>query len=148
MHLSNTIGHHDKADKVSNAQSSLVDILPGDCVIVGTDGLFDNLFDEQIADIVCKHIIEAKGKVNLALVTKVLRKVLADAFGASMVKRGMMTPYSEAAMNEFNLVFSGMFLFCFDCCLHPVSFFCCCFFLVFSLLTISPTDGHTLDNRW
>jgi protein phosphatase PTC7 len=40
------------ADKPQHAQRITVEVQPGDLIIVGTDGLWDNLFDEDILEVV------------------------------------------------------------------------------------------------
>jgi len=43
-------------DKPSHADKITVDIKAGDIITVGTDGLFDNLYDWQIANLLNKHL--------------------------------------------------------------------------------------------
>jgi len=50
------------SDYPSDAKQLRIKVQKGDIIIVGSDGLFDNLFDEDILDEVCKHIPQESSK--------------------------------------------------------------------------------------
>ena len=73
-------------------------IIEGDIIIAGTDGLFDNLSDEQIMQLAKSNLHESPGSISMQLVTA--------AFEASIDKKAV-TPYSTAATEEFNIIYQG-----------------------------------------
>ncbi|KAK9806298.1 hypothetical protein WJX72_009199 [[Myrmecia] bisecta] len=94
------LGHHPKADAPETAMLTTVPVAPGDVVILGTDGLFDNLSDEQIlAEVREQHKAGAQP-------TTIARHLTFKAFDNSMDKHSE-TPYSLAASEAFDMVYSG-----------------------------------------
>jgi len=67
----------------------IVDVNPGDIVILGTDGLFDNLFDEDIVQLVNKE-------GNL-LTPQELAKVIACSAYDRARSQTADTPFARAA---------------------------------------------------
>jgi len=102
------LGHHENTDQTSMSDKVEVDVVPGDWVVLGTDGLFDNLGEDAIA----AHILEAHLAMQKtwqsarASATGAARTLLAAAFEASRSKHAV-TPFSIAASEELNLVYSG-----------------------------------------
>ena len=45
------LGHHEGSDKPGDALMSVVHLKPGDIIIKGSDGLFDNLSEEDAEEI-------------------------------------------------------------------------------------------------
>ncbi|KAH9253914.1 hypothetical protein BASA81_008038 [Batrachochytrium salamandrivorans] len=70
---------------------------PGDLIVVGSDGLFDNVGEEDIA-----QLVTTKGKTCSQIAVLLASK----AFDLSQEKRGS-SPYSRAASEALNLAFSG-----------------------------------------
>jgi protein phosphatase PTC7 len=82
-------------------------VADGDVVVLGTDGLFDNLEDQFIAD----EILTAFAGAPTTKQKRVLGRTIAQnltkaAFECSMSKK-VVTPYSMAAQEEFDMIFNG-----------------------------------------
>lgn len=94
------LGHHDGADSPEDAMLSTMPLYPGDVIIMGSDGLFDNLSDEEIIEIT-EVTMTAGGR------TSEISKALAfRAFQASTDK-DRVTPYSRAASDAFEMIYNG-----------------------------------------
>lgn len=94
------LGHHTTADSPDDAMLFTVPIYPGDCLILGSDGLFDNLHDEEIIETVDRAMTEG------APPSAVSQALVFQAFQASIDKR-RTTPYSIAASEAFDMVYNG-----------------------------------------
>eukprot|EP01086_Lenisia_limosa_P004095 TRINITY_DN19046_c0_g1_i1.p2 TRINITY_DN19046_c0_g1~~TRINITY_DN19046_c0_g1_i1.p2 ORF type:complete len:110 (+),score=25.69 TRINITY_DN19046_c0_g1_i1:753-1082(+) len=70
----------------------------GDVIILATDGLFDNLFDDEIVDIVNKNENESLKNIAKALVDQ-----------AHLVGRDPQatTPFSASAIDQLNVLYQG-----------------------------------------
>lgn len=103
------LGHDEsRSDRAEDALLSTTPLAPGDVVVAGSDGLFDNLSDDDIARIVQTEIDKAGGIAGGAAkaAPTVARALLAEAFEASLdAERD--TPYAHAASEFFDLVYSG-----------------------------------------
>jgi len=111
------IGHHETSDRVTDAMTSAIAVYHGDIVVIGTDGLFDNLYDHEILEILDRsarpfapHKAKKDKKTNLpywagnaSLVANAIGK---EAFGQSISKTAL-TPYATAASEEFNVIYRG-----------------------------------------
>ena len=91
-------------DRVSDAQyhSHVVEL--GDVVILGSDGLFDNLHDHEIEDVVR---FSTKARQRDIHGVKYLANELLDLAYEASVTRGRKTPYARAASEEFDMVYTG-----------------------------------------
>ena len=82
-------------DTPKDAQEYTLKIQRGDIIIMGSDGLFDNVFDEDILDIV--NSFESKKRFNPQLVSDALlnraREVAEDS-------RARYSPFQERAKEE------------------------------------------------
>jgi protein phosphatase PTC7 len=94
------LGHHDAADTPEDAMLTTMPIYPGDVLVLGSDGLFDNLADE---DVVAK--VEA-GMLQGQSPSAIAQALTFAAFDASMNKYST-TPYSLAASAAFEMVYTG-----------------------------------------
>ena len=84
------IGRASAGDPLEMTQSFQVDLVPGDVVVAGTDGLFDNLFDEEIAALVVKSQKENRHRRT----AKRIARALANAAVASGSDRTRSTPFA------------------------------------------------------
>ena len=50
-----------EADKPEDADVYEIELLPGDIVILGSDGLFDNMWNYELEAIVAEHIVVSQG---------------------------------------------------------------------------------------
>lgn len=94
------LGHQDGADTPEDAMLSTMPLYPGDVLIMGSDGLFDNVADETIVEVV-DRVLTNGGKpsdISQALAFK--------AFEASTDKSST-TPYSLAASEAFEMIYDG-----------------------------------------
>lgn len=90
------LGHHSASDHPWNASHAMTVLKEGDVIVVGTDGLWDNLRTSELLELFQK---EAR-RWNCAA------KVLKAAFDVSMNKNAS-SPWSEAATEELNFFYSG-----------------------------------------
>lgn len=81
---------HDAGDEPSCAMEYCVDVQPGDALVLGTDGLFDNLFSGELTAAVASGIHDRLSPEVLA------KKLVTAAFKKSQTP-GCPTPFSEAA---------------------------------------------------
>lgn len=95
------LGHYEGADAPEDAMLMTLPVRPGDVLIVGSDGLWDNLSTKQILEEARQSIIEKKDSpASLAL------KLSTAAFHHSVDRSGQ-TPYSQGASEAFDMVYSG-----------------------------------------
>jgi protein phosphatase PTC7 len=94
------LGHHAGADAPGDAMLSAMPVAPGDVVVVGSDGLWDNLFDEEVVAVVEEALLARAPPGAIA------RALGAAAFAAAGDRR-RATPYSQGATAAFDMVYSG-----------------------------------------
>ena len=94
------LGHWPNSDKPEDAMLHGARLCAGDVLVIGTDGVWDNLHDSEVA-----AAVQAGVDSNVAPAA-IARAVAAAAFERSTLKRGS-TPYSLAASEAHDLVFSG-----------------------------------------
>jgi protein phosphatase PTC7 len=94
------LGHHRGSDRPEDAMLHAAAVAPGDALILGSDGLWDNLHDSEVAALV-QDGVEAR-----APPAAIARAVAAAAYERSTQKRGS-TPYSTAATENFDMVYCG-----------------------------------------
>ncbi|KAI8643770.1 phosphatase 2C-like domain-containing protein [Parasitella parasitica] len=102
-------------DQPQHAQSFNIKVKKGDIIIMGSDGLFDNLFDKDILGLVRKHVHAHTIPGNAQrpprvrnLQPQILSDILANAAKeVSETKRNMDTPFQRRAMEEGLLVEGG-----------------------------------------
>ena len=105
------LGHHDGASEPEEAQVATVSVDEGDVVVAGSDGLWDNLFNSEIAE----HLrplfdldpaTAARPAHAEAAAAECARALVAAAMHASNDRR-RETPYSRGASEEFDMIYSG-----------------------------------------
>uniref|UniRef100_A0A7S3VT51 Protein phosphatase n=1 Tax=Dunaliella tertiolecta TaxID=3047 RepID=A0A7S3VT51_DUNTE len=94
------IGHHACSDKVEDSDLASFHVHAGDIIVMGSDGLLDNLAE---LDIMTEVMLARNKGLTAAPITQRLIKL---AFDASM-DRSRSTPYSRAATQAFDMVYSG-----------------------------------------
>jgi len=94
------LGHLAQADPPSSAARTELPLRHGDLVVLGSDGLWDNVSDEGVLSIAAES--ESSGEPAAAMA----RRLAAAAFEGS-VDRKRGTPYSAAATEAFGMVYSG-----------------------------------------
>jgi protein phosphatase PTC7 len=94
------LGHHAAADAPEDAMLTTMPVYPGDILVMGSDGLFDNVSDEEIVDMVNAAVVQGQPASAIA------QALAFAAFGAS-VDRKRVTPYSLAASAAFDMVYNG-----------------------------------------
>ena len=94
------LGHHAAADPPEKAMLMTLPVLPGDVIVLGTDGLFDNVSDDTILYEVSAQLAQGKRPSQIA------QRLTAIAFNNSMDK-SKETPYAAAATEAFDMVYSG-----------------------------------------
>jgi protein phosphatase PTC7 len=77
------------SEKVEKAERHSIDVQEGDIIVLGTDGLFDNLFDEQIIKIV-------KSNPN----PKTIANKIANAAFSHASDPKWKSPFNESASNH------------------------------------------------
>ena len=78
------------------------EVLQGDVVIAGTDGLFDNLFDHQLAEAYWKWYAQRKKAAALPLAS-----VIALEAAEVAANKSVTTPYGESMYRELGTIFRG-----------------------------------------
>ena len=78
----------------------VLQVIPGDFLVLGSDGLFDNVSDDVILAEVQKQLAAKKRASFIA------QRLCAIAFNNS-VDKDALTPYSVAATEAFDMVYSG-----------------------------------------
>ena len=94
------LGHLAEADPPSSAMRTELPLSHGDLVVLGSDGLWDNVSDEGVLSIAAES--ESLGEPAAAMA----RRLAAAAFEGS-VDRRRGTPYSAAATEAFGMDYSG-----------------------------------------
>eukprot|EP00803_Ostreobium_quekettii_P005016 evm.model.scf_3110.2 EVM.evm.TU.scf_3110.2 scf_3110:7571-12670(-) len=94
------LGHHSAADPPKAAVLETFHVFPGDVVVMGSDGLFDNLSEGEIMREVEEHDRLHKSPTLLT------HRLVELSFESSLDKR-KGTPYSRAATEAFDMVYSG-----------------------------------------
>lgn len=104
-------GSSKRFDQPSDAQVEDVIVHEGDIIVMASDGLFDNLSDETILDIVDKEedkimVMQAKGmKVPLAKPKVIADSIATRAFEMSIQKK-IDSPFAQLAKDN-NIMYSG-----------------------------------------
>ncbi|KAL6757479.1 hypothetical protein V8C86DRAFT_2623890 [Haematococcus lacustris] len=94
------VGHQATANKVEDCDLASFHVHPGDVIVMGSDGLLDNVADlEILAEI--KAMVHQGGSANS--LTQRLTKLAFD----TSVNKVKVTPYSKGASEAFDMVYSG-----------------------------------------
>jgi protein phosphatase PTC7 len=96
------LGSHKTADHPEDAMLASILVSAGDVIIMGSDGLWDNLFDREIAEVAVRHKA-ASSTPNPAAMARELAS-MAHAQGQN---RSAFTPFSYAASEWFDMVYNG-----------------------------------------
>lgn len=94
------LGHHAGADTTADAMRTALPLAPGDVVVLGSDGLWDNLDDDGLLAAV------ADADAARELAAALARRLASAAFDGSVDKK-RATPYSIAATEELGMIYSG-----------------------------------------
>ena len=78
----------------------LLQLIAGDVIVMGSDGLFDNVSDDTILNEVLSQVKAGKRASVIA------QRLCAVAFNSS-VDKDALTPYCVAATEAFDMVYSG-----------------------------------------
>jgi len=100
------LGHHGAADCAGDAMLATLPVAPGDVVILGSDGLWDNLGDDGLLAALDQGASGSGGRWVPEAPAALARRLAAAAFAGSVDKKGM-TPYSVSASAAFNMIYSG-----------------------------------------
>lgn len=82
------------------SQWCVLQLIAGDIIVMGSDGLFDNVSDETIVSEVVK-LTKAGKRASI-----VAQRLCAVAFNNS-VDKDAITPYCVAATEAFDMVYNG-----------------------------------------
>lgn len=94
------LGHHRYANSPCDADLAALPVSSGDVVVMGSDGLLDNMSETEVVNEVSKLI--AAGAKPGAMAQRIA-KVAFD----NSVDKHRVTPYSRAATEAFDMVYSG-----------------------------------------
>ena len=115
------LGQHEHADHPSTAQMFDAVLEAGDIIIMGSDGVFDNLTDEEILSEAFAHVhslgasdLKTGQSMLQSTSSPLLRKVagdiastLADKCFWKSVDKSADTPFSRSASEAFDVVYNG-----------------------------------------
>jgi protein phosphatase PTC7 len=96
------LGSHQTADAPEDAMLTSILVSAGDVIIMGSDGLWDNLFDRQINDVAARYKASSSAPNPAAMARE-----LASMAHAESRNRSAFTPYSYAASEWFDMVYNG-----------------------------------------
>eukprot|EP01025_Chloroclados_australasicus_P050108 TRINITY_DN5728_c0_g1_i1.p1 TRINITY_DN5728_c0_g1~~TRINITY_DN5728_c0_g1_i1.p1 ORF type:complete len:542 (-),score=48.91 TRINITY_DN5728_c0_g1_i1:1643-3139(-) len=94
------LGHHSNADKPESARLATLRLDQDDVIVMGTDGLFDNLCNNDIVKEITNLTMERNTPLQIA------RHLCGLAYHNS-IDKSKVTPYSLAATEWFNMVYNG-----------------------------------------
>lgn len=94
------LGHHRAANKPEDADLATFPVQKGDVIVMGTDGLLDNVSETEIVSEVERARREGESPGQL------MQRLSKLAFDNSIDKK-RSTPYSKAATEAFEMVYSG-----------------------------------------
>lgn len=94
------LGHHQNASKPKDAIMDSFRVFSGDTIVMGTDGLFDNLFLPVIVQQIELHR-------NLGKPPQVLVGNLIEMAHTASIDKSVETPYSNGFTEAFNLSSCG-----------------------------------------
>lgn len=94
------LGHHQYANSPKDADLSTLPVVAGDIIVMGSDGLLDNLSDKDMVEQV-RELVKAGARP--AAMAQQLAKVAFD----NSLDTQRVTPYSRAATEAFDMVYSG-----------------------------------------
>lgn len=102
------LGHHETANHPDDAMLLTRRVAPNDMIILGSDGLFDNMHDHEIVDVVKKAWLElSPGQKKSSVGASTIAKSIANRAFFNSMDKSLDTPYSRAATEEFEMVYSG-----------------------------------------
>lgn len=84
-------------DDPSKADTKVHDIYHNDILVLGTDGLFDNLFDVRIIELIKPFVRTSDNILDLTLVAEIVAKE-AEKFSRN---QGYMSPFAKTARDHF-----------------------------------------------
>lgn len=93
------LGHHEAADWPKDASLETFQVFPGDVIVMGSDGLFDNLSEGEILQ-------EVKHQPSCGSPSALVQRLTRMAYENS-VDRVKKTPYAWAATEAFDMVYNG-----------------------------------------
>ena len=94
------LGHHEGADTVDSAMLHTQPVTSGDVIILGSDGLWDNVSVHEISETVKAMTARASRPSAIA------QQLTKLAFEHALDKHAV-TPYSAAASEAFDMIYSG-----------------------------------------
>ena len=96
------LGSHAAADHPEDCMFASLKVAAGDVVIMGSDGLWDNLFDRQVHAVAEAYRSASSAPDPAAMA----RELVSMAYAESRNKKAF-TPYSYAASEWFDMVYDG-----------------------------------------
>eukprot|EP00798_Chlamydomonas_sp_ICE-L_P023449 gene23449-17322_t len=94
------IGHHENSSKVEDAELTCFTVTPGDIIVMGSDGLLDNVSEAEM--LVALSRLKSQG----ATPNRMVQALVKMAFEAS-IDKNRVTPYSKGASDFFEMCYSG-----------------------------------------
>lgn len=76
-----------------------------DVIVIGSDGVFDNVFDKHVLNIVNWYTMEEWSKDEIA--RRIAKHLVVQAKQIGMTRRKVKTPYSEGVLKELGKKMSG-----------------------------------------
>ena len=98
------LGHHEASVAPCDADSATTRVQAGDVVVLGSDGLWDNLFDDEVAAITQGALRAARTPREMPAAAA---RAVAHAALEASTDRHKVTPISVRFTEEFERVYSG-----------------------------------------
>ena len=99
------LGHHEASSKPSDAQASATSVQAGDVLVLGSDGLWDNLSDSEVTQIT-QGALQAAASRPREMPSKAAQ-ALAHAGLEASSDRERWTPFAMRSSEEFERIYSG-----------------------------------------
>lgn len=94
-------------DKSDQAQTYTCNLFHGDIVVLGSDGLFDNLSEQELGTLVRRARPRRALRSSKNMTPLQLAHMLAGKAFKNSMDKNTLTPYSAAASEVFNMVYNG-----------------------------------------
>lgn len=106
-------------DSATESVEYSLQLFEGDIVILGSDGIFDNIYEHEIEGIIrdtvkfktpdtsVVHVQRRDPKLSSITIPRIIAQAIASKAFNNSLDKGITTPYSYGASEAFNMIYSG-----------------------------------------